>query len=356
MMVTALKLGRFRLVTFRSAQSCRRPGLREPRPSVIGKGKRGRDDRIVTMRAVLSGSPLLLLDRCGTPIATSRIVGGTAALDGAWPWQVSLRLSGQHICGGSLINDQDNSASLLTVYLGLYNVSQPSSYTVIRKVKKVIVYPGYTSSTTGKDASLLQLDQPVTFNEFILPICLPNASIIVTSQNNCWVTGWGNIKEGVSLPYPGTLQQVQVPIINNTACNSMYKSIGMTITSDMICAGYAQGGKDSCQGDSGGPLVCKRSDGSWIQAGIVSWGKGCAEATKPGVYTRVTSYVTWIEENTNQTASASTSLLVGSQSLPTESQSLQGNSTFAMNLKNGAVCLEVTIFTLAPLLLMRLLW
>uniref|UniRef100_A0A3B4GMK4 Peptidase S1 domain-containing protein n=1 Tax=Pundamilia nyererei TaxID=303518 RepID=A0A3B4GMK4_9CICH len=36
--------------------------------------------------------------------ATSRIIGGTIAKIGHWPWQLSLQFRGSHVCGGVLIS------------------------------------------------------------------------------------------------------------------------------------------------------------------------------------------------------------------------------------------------------------
>ena len=69
-----------------------------------------------------------------------------------------------------------------------------------------------------------------------------------------------------------------------------------SIYDSMICAGYPEGGKDACQGDSGGPLVCKHN-GKAIITGIVSWGISCADADYPGVYSRVTTVLSWIKSN-----------------------------------------------------------
>ena len=61
-----------------------------------------------------------------------------------------------------------------------------------------------------------------------------------------------------------------------------------------LCAGNYQYSKDSCQGDSGGPLMYK-VNGQWIVSGIVSYGHECARKNYPGVYTRVSYYLSWIQ-------------------------------------------------------------
>ena len=90
------------------------------------------------------------------------------------------------------------------------------------------------------------------------------------------------------------LRQVVVPIIDRTQCN---RYLNDRVNEHMICAGYEAGGRDSCQGDSGGPLVCHTVGHWWLQ-GIVSWGVGCADRQKPGVYVDVKEFVDWIHAKT----------------------------------------------------------
>ncbi|XP_005747791.1 mast cell tryptase-like [Pundamilia nyererei] len=244
------------------------------------------------------------LDVCGKASLNTRIVGGQVAPVGSWPWQVSLQTSGSHFCGGSLINSQwvltaahcfpTITASGLTVNLGLQSLQGSNPNAASRTVTQIIRHPNYNSGTNDNDVCLLRLSSPVTFNNYISPVCLAASNSIFYSGVNSWVTGWGNIGSGVSLPSPQNLMEVQVPVVGNRQCNCDY-GVG-TITDNMICAGLSAGGKDSCQGDSGGPLVSKQN-GRWIQAGIVSFRKGRARPNFPGVYTSVSQYQAWINSH-----------------------------------------------------------
>jgi secreted trypsin-like serine protease len=85
-----------------------------------------------------------------------------------------------------------------------------------------------------------------------------------------------------------------VPLLSPATCAAI-TAYGSNITTNMLCAGYEQGGKDSCQGDSGGPLVVPNNSGGYTLAGVVSWGNQCALADNPGVYTRVSRFMNWIQ-------------------------------------------------------------
>ncbi|XP_036408528.1 serine protease 33 [Megalops cyprinoides] len=249
---------------------------------------------------------------CGRAPLANRIVGGSAAQEGAWPWQVDIQINKSHVCGGSIIAKDwvlsaahcfpnPSALSFYLLYMGRYQLNGVNQFEVSRSVRRVVVPSKYSSPDKGQDMALVQLASPVNWTDQIQPICLPDMGTLFPGGTLCYVTGWGNIKEGVSLPGPGTLQEVEVPIIGQASCQSMFQvqssSDTLQILSDMICAGFQNGGKDSCQGDSGGPLMCRMESGIWVQAGVVSFGLGCARPNLPGVYSKVSAFSDFIRQN-----------------------------------------------------------
>ncbi|CAG07586.1 unnamed protein product, partial [Tetraodon nigroviridis] len=249
---------------------------------------------------------------CGRPpLQENRIVGGVDAVEGAWPWQVDVQTSQNgHVCGGSIISEKwilsaahcfpnPSDVGSYIIYVGRHQINGYNAHESSHRVRQVRVPSGYVEPRSGQDVALVELSTPITWSDYVSPICLPSSGTLFPSGMNCYVTGWGNIRDDVPLQGAGTLQEVMVPIISQSSCQKMYSldpKEPVDIQYDMICAGYQEGGKDSCQGDSGGPLICQMVNGTWVQAGVVSFGEGCAHSNKPGVYARLTTFTSFIAE------------------------------------------------------------
>lgn len=163
-----------------------------------------------------------------------------------------------------------------------------------------ILHPKYNAkiSLYNHDLALLHLTVPVTFTDYVIPICLGPKSFtefLMRSTDTSLVSGWGRLlHNGRDSP---TLRKVALPYVDRTECKS---SSSRDVTSFMFCAGYNTIQQDACQGDSGGPHASKYKD-TWFLTGIVSWGEGCAKQGKYGIYTRISRYFHWISNVTGLT-------------------------------------------------------
>ncbi|XP_072441448.1 suppressor of tumorigenicity 14 protein homolog isoform X2 [Chiloscyllium punctatum] len=247
---------------------------------------------------------------CGNrPYLQSRIVNGNDAELGEWPWQVSLHFDTLgHTCGATLINTgwllsvshcfhdvypyKYSDRLLWKAFIGLHSQSFSESFVETRLIKRMIIHEQFNNFTMDYDIALLELSEPVVYNNYIQPVCLPSALHVFPANRKCYITGWGLLQEEGRLPL--VLQKGEVRIINQTTCNNF---VGNIVSSRMLCAGYLTGQVDACEGDSGGPLACEEPSGKWFLAGIVSWGQGCGRYGHPGVYTRITKFQDWIQRN-----------------------------------------------------------
>jgi len=157
-----------------------------------------------------------------------------------------------------------------------------------REVVARVNHPSYSPSTLEHDISLLQLNAPVDYAAVSSLATLDDP--LTAAGTPLTVAGWGTTSSGGTLS--DAAMEVTVPAVSNAQCAAAYGA--GQISDGMLCAGTPAGGKDSCQGDSGGPLFGIQADSSLVYVGIVSWGRGCALAQYPGVYTRVGSERPWI--------------------------------------------------------------
>ncbi|RWS01870.1 Transmembrane protease serine 9-like protein, partial [Dinothrombium tinctorium] len=235
--------------------------------------------------------------------ARPRIIGGSEIQpENRYPWLAVIERLNEvdPICGGALIdhvflltaahcvNDYDTSS--VRVILGAHSLKNAPSPL---RVARIIVHDEYLRWNVTNDIALLELASPVHFSEKISPICLP-------SENNdefgmLRIAGWGaNQSYGFASDIP---KHARIPLFDRKRCAEIYGELStkIKINENLICAGGS--GSDTCQGDSGGPLFSGENNFITL-IGISSYGIGCGREGIPGVYTRVSKYISWIYRKT----------------------------------------------------------
>lgn len=232
-----------------------------------------------------------------------KVLEGEECVPHSQPWQVALFERGRFNCGAFLISPHwvltaaHCQTRFMRVRLGEHNLRKFDGPEQLRSVARIIPHPGYEARTHRHDIMLLRLSRPARLTPQVHPVSLPTRCPLI--GEDCVVSGWGLLSDNnpgatghqkSKVRLPDTLHCANISIISEASCNKDYPG---RVLPTMVCAGVEGGGTDSCEGDSGGPLVCRGA----LQ-GIVSWGDvPCDTTTKPGVYTKVCSYLEWIREN-----------------------------------------------------------
>ncbi|XP_047464248.1 chymotrypsin-like elastase family member 2A [Mugil cephalus] len=88
------------------------------------------------------------------------------------------------------------STSGWSVSLGLQSLQGDNPNQVSRTVSTIILHPDYDSYTSNNDIALLRLSSPVSFTDYIIPVCLAASGSVFNNGTDSWVTGWGAVQEG----------------------------------------------------------------------------------------------------------------------------------------------------------------
>ncbi|KAL7393047.1 hypothetical protein ABVT39_005784 [Epinephelus coioides] len=254
---------------------------------------------------------------CGQPTklitAYQRIIGGREAPHDSIPWQVLLTINAKR-GGGMVIADRwimtaahdlthdgkPVSRETVQIYMGYSDVKAMLGFRVF--AASVHIHPEYnlSSSDYNNDIALIKLQDPLTFNSSIMPICLPAEDATYMTGEMGLVSGFG-----ITKIYPprltNRLKYVDLPVVDQKTCNNSLSKMRKTrenvprLTNNMFCAGVPEGGKDTCLGDGGGPFAL-RDDGQFWAAGIVSWGVDCGQQGRYRFYTKVANYMDWINK------------------------------------------------------------
>ncbi|XP_077284924.1 transmembrane protease serine 9-like [Arctopsyche grandis] len=240
------------------------------------------------------------------PMVNERVVAGIPGEIAKFPYLVSMLYDElltdnfKHVCGGAIIRVDVVITAANCTY---GRVRQAAQYRIragsnfhnaggqIRKVSRIVQHEKYlTNGNHDSDISLLYLEAELTLGPTVAIITLPVLNENVLDNSPAVVSGWGlgsNLK-------PDNFNMASVNTFNHGLCVSYLSPIN-PVTDNMICA-IGLHNQGPCDGDEGGPLATRNN----VLIGITSWRNKnvmCGDYDYPAVYTKVSKFRNWIEEN-----------------------------------------------------------
>nr|XP_034174800.1 uncharacterized protein LOC117601744 isoform X3 [Osmia lignaria] len=246
-----------------------------------------------------------------------KVVHGSIAPKGTYPWQASIRVRGHsrsnHWCGAVVLSPlhvltaahclQGYNKGTYFVRAGDYNTEIDEGTEVEANIEDYYIHENFRKGHRMNNdiAVVLLKGRGIPLGKNIMPICLPSENTEYPPGLNCTISGFGSIETGKSA-HSKDLRYGWVPLLDQSVCRAEHIYGVGAISDGMVCAGYLEEGIDTCDGDSGGPLACYHN-GAFTLYGITSWGQHCGKANKPGVYVRVSHYRRWIDQKIKESLS-----------------------------------------------------
>ncbi|KAL1229820.1 Plasminogen [Trichinella spiralis] len=262
-------------------------------------------------------------------MSEQRITGGVEANPHSHPWIVLLRsFHSNKYCGGIILPTYSvnfssfiltaahcvykSKISYLLVLAGVHDIQSLSDEGIVAAtVKNVFIHPFYLYNS-DYDVAILKLKNPLLYNSYILPACLPRKNEYLKPRTRCLASGWGAIDGGAYKPmklqnsiisrtpiFTTKLMQTEIIIHSHSFCQ--HESVFYDSYDDeiFICGGDTFGIKGANTRDSGGPLVCMKS-GVWTLYGVVK-ARGHHHETQPSLFISTARITAWLESYTNFT-------------------------------------------------------
>ncbi|NXP01803.1 ACRO protein, partial [Certhia brachydactyla] len=194
------------------------------------------------------------------------------------------------------------------VVVGATDLSHPGPDAKTRHIQKVLKHQNYDAHSESNNIALLELDQPVECSDYIQLACVPDSSLAVPELKTCYIAGWRATPESGQCP-PEHVRSCGNTRRRQGRATAQTKGAGPGVPLSPKChpvlpvtprggcePGAAPDPSLLAQGDIGGPLVCKDIIGDyfWL-VGLASWGRGCAGDKRPGVFTSIQQFHTWIQ-------------------------------------------------------------